>query len=148
MLTHSNSTRFSSVARRPKSLSVVEPLEARIAPATITFQGNLPGGTYSWHSGASWVGGIAPGLGDDVIINAANRSMVVTITQPISVNSITMAIDETLSISSSLNVGATSLFGGVTVSGSGSFSPNGLNNELTGILTVGGGAWRSRGRYL
>jgi RHS repeat-associated protein len=118
----------------------VEPLEARIAPATITFQGNLPGGTYSWHDGASWIGGVAPGAGDDVIIDAANRSMIVTITQPVSVNSITMASDEALSVSSTFTLAANSVFGSVTVTGAGTFTPGGGESDLVGTLVVGGGA--------
>ena len=122
--------------RHARASHVAECLEQRIAPATVVFQGNLPGGTYDWHSGASWIGGNVPQAGDDVIIDAANRSMVVTISSPVSVNSITMAADETLSLSSSFTSAAISTFGNVGIGGNGTLTVNGAGSQLVGTLAL------------
>ncbi len=80
-----------------------ELLEARIAPATVTWI-NPAGG--DWDTPANWSTGAVPGAGDDVVINALNAGAGVTHSQRTTdtVNSITAAAPISISGFGTLSV--------------------------------------------
>ncbi len=80
-----------------------ELLEARIAPATVTWIN--PGGG-DWDTPANWSTGAVPGAGDDVVINALNAGAGVTHSQRTTdtVNSITAAAPISISGFGTLSV--------------------------------------------
>jgi len=54
--------------------------------ATISW---LTGASGDWSQGSNWAGGVAPGTGDDAVISARS-TYTVTISTPISANSLTL----------------------------------------------------------
>src|SRR5580692_3510742 len=64
----------------------LEELEARLAPANITWTGGA--GTFNWGDAQNWFGGVVPGASDNAIINIVVSSPI-TITGTQSINSLT-----------------------------------------------------------
>jgi hypothetical protein len=74
----------------PRCRPRVEVLEDRWLPSTILWNGN--GGDGLWRTGANWVGGFVPGLGDDAVIDDTSPPVTVTVSDgvgPILVRSLT-----------------------------------------------------------
>ena len=121
-------------------------------------------GTGNWSDGTKWVGGVAPGSGDDVIIasghtitvngtyscntlviNAAGASNGITISSSNSLNvgagagSVTMNAVTTNSVSSTLAVGTGSLTcGNISMTGSSTGTQNTILSVSTGTITCTG----------
>jgi filamentous hemagglutinin family protein len=111
------------------------------------------GGVGNWNVGSNWVGGVAPGAGDDAVISGGTC----TVTANASIVNLTVASGATLSINNartltvtgdlSLNgtisgAGALTMSGaaGKTLSGAGSFTSTGIFTINTGAKTLSNGS--------
>jgi autotransporter-associated beta strand protein len=114
---------------------------ASLNAATITSNG-----TGLWSTGATWVGGIAPGAGDDVIIASGHT---VTLTAAVDITTGNLTVTGTLALAGfNLTVGSLSGAGTIGTSTSGNalsgtpmltVGSNGSNTIFSGILTYNGG---------
>ncbi len=136
--------------RPPLARPVLEILEDRLAPATITWS-NPAGG--DWDTGSNWTGGNVPEASDNAVISIAlNSGATITHGQAIadSVNSLTSSDPisfsvGTLSIAGSSTISSTLTLSGGTITGAGTLNVSGLltwtggTMSGTGITTANGG---------
>jgi hypothetical protein len=102
-------------------------LVSNTTAATIT-SNNVTG---NWNAGATWVGGVPPGPGDDVIINT---SATITVTASTSCASISWTGNPTASRTLTVNAGVTlSVSGSITL---GSATTNGRNRVINVLGTL------------
>ncbi|HBI43673.1 MAG TPA: hypothetical protein DDY78_12610 [Planctomycetales bacterium] len=89
----------------------------------------------NWDVGSNWSGGVAPGLGDTAVINtAATATITIQSSDFISVQSITTASNDTLSITGPINGGA-----------GGALEVTAGNSTLSGALSMTGGSLTATG---
>ena len=116
-------------AVRPAFRPRVEPLEARDVPAVLTWDGG--GADADWHNPLNWSTDALPGAADDARIGAAFAATTVTVSQDVTVGSLT-------SEAAIRVLGST-----LTLPNSGSVSIVGNTFENEGSLVVGSGAFLS-----
>ncbi len=136
----SHRCRTSGTARRSAScISAVSFLLLLSSPAfaaTIPWAAAVSG---NWSDGARWVGGVAPGPGDDAVIDVAG-SYTVTLTAPVSVQSLTLG-----GASGSQLLGTTGP--SLTLASASSIGPNGILS-LTSASVGGTGSLANAGSIL
>ncbi len=97
MLMKTESTPSLKTRPRSRRASAPEPLEARNAPATISWDGGGDG--TSWNSANNWSGNTVPGSLDDVTIDFAGVTSVMINSGAFAVKSLVMNGDDVLNIS-------------------------------------------------
>src|SRR5437868_6507352 len=101
-----NMTRRSTPVARTRRHLAPEPLEARIAPAAISWTGTVDD---DWNNDGNWSGGLVPGALDDVTIDALGAAAIVHASGFHSIRSLTVIGDDSLTMSGgSLAVTSTS----------------------------------------
>ncbi len=92
-----------------------------------------------WDVGSNWSTGLVPGPADNVVINTASAATISLVFETVSVNSLTTAVNDTLSIlGGSFTVAANStLNGDVNVNDTGTMTvPTGVTLQASGTFTV------------
>src|SRR5262245_5640243 len=129
--------------RRPRSRHslTLEPLEDRLAPAVVSWDGGLSGTGTNWHDKVNWAGDVLPGSSDDVEIGAAFAGVTITSGSDFTINSLTSAASLQIT-GGTFTVGAASvinnglILSGGTLAGSGDVTVTGqlawTGGEMTG----------------
>lgn len=112
----------------------IERLEDRTLLSTVTWDGGA--GTLNWHHAANWSGDVIPGLTDDAEIGAAYAGTTITVSQDVSVNSITSEANLLWTNGTVAVAGATTIASGATleIGGASTVTLDG------GTLTIDAGA--------
>ena len=129
---------------RTRRYAVCEPLESRIAPAAVFWDGG--GDAVNWTSANNWRNNLVPTSVDDVTINPGTTVTVVLSSGVQSVASLSMPGDDALSISGgSLALAGASAIHNLALGGSGSLFANAALSltgagSFSGSATLGGTA--------
>ena len=138
--------RSGSTARKSFPQLMLESLDARLVPSTVSWTGQ--GGNLDWDTAANWSGGAVPGATDDVVISSATTGPI-TINDPNSVHSLTdssasltiangsLDLTSTSSITGNLTIGNGTLVAGGSLSVGSLTQTNGILTG-SGIVTVTG----------
>jgi hypothetical protein len=119
---------------RPRVLLQLEPLEDRLAPASVSWV-NLNGG--AWETASNWSTGSLPGAADDVTIGTLNAG--VTITHASDVTSLhSLTSTDTNALTLSLTGGSLALGAASTLSASTALNLSNASVALAGDLTLNG----------
>jgi hypothetical protein len=110
----------------PARFIVIEPLEDRIAPATLTWDGS--GGDASWFNPQNWDGNAVPGANDTAILGISST---ITLLTDVTVGSFQLSLG-TLTGSGSLTIIRDLLWSGGTMSGTGITSAAGSGSIVSG----------------
>ncbi len=123
---------------------LIEPLEQRVTPASVFWDGGGDGTT--WTSADNWSNDAVPGVLDDVTINPAGAVTVTLGSGAQAVASLSMPGDDALTISGgSLALAASSVLHNLALGGSGSLFANAAvsltgTSSFSGSATLGGTA--------
>lgn len=80
-------TRRGAKSWRPR----LEPLEDRLAPAVVLWDGGPSGTGTDWGVAANWVGDVLPGINDDAVIESAFSAITITSSANVTIQSVTSA---------------------------------------------------------
>lgn len=106
----------------------IEPLEQRIAPATVQLLGGLTG-SKNWSDPTIWSGGSVPTAADDVILDTIGSTVTIQVDIAAAAKSLVMSSDEILNINNSL-----------TLAGAGAAPSIFTNGSLGGGLSIASGS--------
>ncbi len=121
------------IRRRRLRLSC-EPLEDRVVPSTVFWDGGPNGTGTDWHVAENWLDDVVPGLTDDVVVSDTFADVTITSSADVEINSLTNGAHLKLSNGvfsvKSESTNAKLTLAGATLTGAGNFA---ITNSLSWI---------------